>query len=415
MDQSYIANKKSELIAYILLLITAIIWGGTWPLGRWLVTGESTIPPLMIAVIRYFLAVICLFIILKFKENRINWQFAKKNAKVLCVMGFLSVTIYQSGYLLGELFTAASDASIVVATNAIWVVILSSIFLKSESLTWRKLLGSFLAFFAVFIIFGFSPNQNVLNRILGDVLILLGALAYASYSVISRFFMTKTQHISENYQPSSLWIITWVSFFGLLTTTPIALAISPEYLNPIEYFFIPARVWLGIAYLAFLSSIFAYTFYLEGIKRLNASRAAIFQTLVPLFGVLFSAIFLQEEFDIILYPIALFLVISGILLVNYKISRNKNLKNLSEMDNIDFEIINEREALKRMKSDFKFFIAALVKMKMVENFDHNVPFGLRLFVDFFYTHHELIYQNQKNPYKIYNSFLKWLEEKNNLV
>jgi drug/metabolite transporter (DMT)-like permease len=311
-------------MAYVLMILTAIIWGGTWPLGRWLVSeeiGGATIPPFMIAVIRYILAVISFFVILKIKERTINWNFAKKNWKPLLIMGLLSVTIYQAGYLVGEIFTAASDASIMVATNAIWVVILSSIFLKSEPFTWKKIIGTVLAFMAVILVVGFSPNVALVNRILGDVLILIAAFAYGSYSVISRFFMIKTLDQTENYQPSSLWIITWVSFFGLLTTTPIALIISPEYLNPITYFFIPSRVWLGIFYLAFISSIIAYTFYLEGIKRLNASRAAIFQTLVPLFGVVLSALFLQEEFDILIYPFALFFVISGIILVNRDLSK----------------------------------------------------------------------------------------------
>jgi len=40
--------------------------------------------------------------------------------------------------------------------------------------------------------------------------------------------------------------------------------------------------------------------------------------LVPLFGVLFSAIFLLEDFDVVVYPVALLLVILGIILVNLK-------------------------------------------------------------------------------------------------
>ena len=124
--------------------------------------------------------------------------------------------------------------------------------------------------------------------------------------------------------------MTWVSLFGFLTTTPIALIISPEFLNPLEYFAIPPRVWLGIAYLAFLSTVGAYTFYLEGVKRLSASRAAIFQTSVPLFGVAFSAIFLLEIFDVFLYPLALFLVISGIALVNLKTSPNKGKRHVDQ-------------------------------------------------------------------------------------
>ncbi|MFW9952059.1 MAG: DMT family transporter, partial [Candidatus Thorarchaeota archaeon] len=371
--KSFFHTKRQQRVAYLLMIITAIIWGGTWPIGRWLVSeevGGATIPPFMIAFIRYILAVISFFIILKVKEGGLNWKYAKRNWKLLSIMGVLSVTIYQAGYLIGEIFTAASDASIMVATNAIWVVVLSSIFLKSEHFTWRKLFGTLLAFIAVVIVVGFSPNINLVNRILGDLLILLAALAYASYSVISRFFMVKTQQNSECFQPSSIWIISWVSFYGLLTTTPIALIISPDYLNPVQYIFIPVRVWVGIAYLAFISSIIAYTFYLEGIKRLDASRAAIFQTLVPIFGVLFSAIFLQEDFDIIIYPFALLLVISGITLVNLKTSLNNANKGSNVFELIDFEKINENEALIRLKSVFNFFIAAMLKMKNVDNFNH---------------------------------------------
>ncbi|MHA1671790.1 MAG: DMT family transporter [Promethearchaeota archaeon] len=321
MNSTVDTNRRQEIIAYFLLILTSVIWGFTWPLGRWLVSeevGGATIPPLMIAVIRYFLAVICFFLILKFKEGTLNWQFAKKNWKILVLMGLLSVTIYQAGYLIGEILTSASDASIMVATNAVWVIILSSSFLKTERFAWKKMIGSFLAFIAVIIVVGFSPNVNVENRILGDILILLAALAYATYTVISRFFLNKTMKETESYQPSSIWIMTWVSVFGFIITTPIALIISPEYFIPTIYLTIPPRVWIGIAYLAFISTIGAYTFYLEGIKRLNASRAAIFQALVPLFGVLFSAIFLQEEFDLIIYPFALLLVIAGITLVNIK-------------------------------------------------------------------------------------------------
>lgn len=329
MNSISIINRKREVIAYLLLILTMIIWGGTWPLGRWLVSeevGGATIPPLMIAVIRYFLAIICFFPILKLQEGSLNMKFVKKNWKILTFMGLTSVTIYQIGFLIGEIFTAASDASIMVATNAIWVIILSSRFLKTELFTWKKVLGTLLAFIAVILVVGFSPNIDVPNRILGDILVLIGAFAYAIYTVSSRHFLNKTRDNIESYQPSSLWIITWVSFFGFLITTPIALSISPKFLNPLEIISIPPRLWLGISYLAFLSTVGAYTFYLEGVKRLNASRAAIFQTMVPLFGVILSALFLKEVFDIFIYPIALILVIIGITLVNLNNSTKEEIK-----------------------------------------------------------------------------------------
>ena len=82
-------KNKQEIIAYLLLILTMVIWGGTWPIGRWLVSeevGGETIPPFMIAVIRYFLAIICFFLILKYKEGTLNWQFAKENWKILIII-----------------------------------------------------------------------------------------------------------------------------------------------------------------------------------------------------------------------------------------------------------------------------------------------------------------------------------------
>ena len=150
----------------------------------------------------YLLAIICFFIILRIKEGTLNWQFAKENWKILLLMGLLSVTIYQIGYLLGELFTAASDASIMVATNAIWVVILSSLFLKTEFFNWKKILGTLMAFVAVIIVVGFSPNVDVPNRLFGDILVLFAAFAYATYTVISRHFMNKVNENPEISKPA---------------------------------------------------------------------------------------------------------------------------------------------------------------------------------------------------------------------
>jgi drug/metabolite transporter (DMT)-like permease len=308
-------KTRSPLTAYILLVIATIIWGGSWPLGRWLVSediGGEIIPPLMIAVVRYFIVIWCFFALLKFREGSLSFSLMKSNWRLMVLMGFTSVTIYQIGYLIGEYYTAASDASLIVATNPIWVFILSGIFLR-EGLGIKKIIGGILAFLGVMLVVGFSPNVDVPNRILGDLYILMAALGYSVYTVIYRKYMN---NFSSLEKPSSLFVISWVSFFGFLLTTPIALVLSPEYLNPQLYFQIPERIWYGVAYLAFLSTIGAYWFYLEGIKRLNASRAAIFINLVPVFGVTFSVIFLGELINPLIHISAFLLISAGVILVN---------------------------------------------------------------------------------------------------
>jgi len=309
-------ERKYEIGAYVLLLLTAIIWAGTWPLGRWLVSeevGGETIPPMMIAAIRYLVVILPFLIILRWREGTLNLKFMRENWKIICFMGILSVTIYQAGYLFGEYYTSSSDAVVIVSSHPTLVVIFASFVLKIESLSWKRLIGVLLSFSGILLIFGFSPNVNVPNRILGNLLIFLGAISYAAYIVISRHFLNSFETES---QPSSLYIVTWVSCFGFLTTIPVALLLNPEYISPILYFQIPERVWLGIAYLSFISTILGYWFYLEGVKRLTASRAAIFQNLVPIFGVILSAILLGEIIDPLIHTSAILLIILGITIVN---------------------------------------------------------------------------------------------------
>ena len=314
----YSIDKRYEIGAYLLLLATALIWAFTWPLGRWLVSpevGGDTIPPMIIASLRYLLVTPCFLLILKIKENTLNISFMKRHWGIFAFMGLTSVTIYQAGYLIGEYFTSASDAVVIVSSHPMLVLIFASFVLKMEKLNRMRIFGTLLSFSGILLIFFFSPNVYVPNRILGNILIFLGAIFYAMYIVTSRFFLNKCE--IGSYQPSSLYIITWVSFFGLLTTIPVALLLNPEYLyNPTLYFQVPERVWFGVAYLAFMSTILGYWFYLEGVKRLSASRAAIFQNLVPILGVILSVVLLGEIFDPLIHVSSILLIIIGITLVN---------------------------------------------------------------------------------------------------
>jgi drug/metabolite transporter (DMT)-like permease len=316
------AERKPEIGAYVFLLLTAVIWGGTWPLGRWLVSedvGGETIPPMMIASIRYFIVIWCFLLILRWREGNLNLEFVKQHWKMFTFMGLISVTIYQAGYLIGEYYTAASDASVIVSSHPILVMIFATLVLKMENLNKQRIIGTVLSFIGVLLVFGFSPNVDVPNRLLGDVLILLASFCYSLYIALSKYFFIKCK--KGSFQPSSLYINCWVSFFGFLTTYPVALILNPEYLNPILYFQVPDRVWIGIVYLAFLSTIIGYWLYLEGVKRLNASRAAIFQNLVPIVGVTSSALLLGEKIDLLVHGLSLLLIILGITLVNYSRSR----------------------------------------------------------------------------------------------
>jgi drug/metabolite transporter (DMT)-like permease len=321
-----IKTEKSDLFAYFLMMITVSIWASTWPLGRWMVseTHGETIPQLMIASIRYFIVVPIFLILLRIWEGSFQFKFVKEHWKYLFVMGLFSVTLYQAGYLFGETYTSASDASLIVYSAPIFVLILTTVFFGYK-LSLRKVIGTLLAFIGVFVIVGFSPNTDVEDRLLGNALILLAAVTYGSYTVLLKELMKKHEQNDPN-RPSSLTIVTWVSVIGSITLIPISFLISPEYLTIEPYLQIPERIWFGILYLALLSTILAYLAYVEGVNRLDANRAVIFVNFIPLFGILLSGIFLGEKIDLVVHSISFLLILAGVTLVNKKSNNNNNSK-----------------------------------------------------------------------------------------
>jgi drug/metabolite transporter (DMT)-like permease len=71
---------------------------------------------------------------------------------------------------------------------------------------------------------------------------------------------------------------------------------------------LPVAVWLSIAFLSFLCTVFAFVVWFWALQKMEASRVGSFTYLVPLFGVSFSQVILGE-------PITLALVIGGAILL----------------------------------------------------------------------------------------------------
>lgn len=311
---------KNDIIAYLILTATMVIWGTTDPLGKWMVRASigPTIPPLMIALIRYFFATILFLIILQLQEHSVHFDFVKKHFRILILMGLLSVSVYQIFYFYGLDYTAASDASLIISFAPLYVLLLTVIVFK-EPLTTNKLAGVLIGTIGVIIIIGFSPNIHEPNRLLGDGLVILSMISYASYGVVVQYLM-KDYEIENLPKPSPITITTWVAVFGLATTIPAMFILSPSYLtNPNLYLVIPDRIWFGIIYLVVFATILANIMLVKGVSLIKASRTAIFANLIPITAIFLSAIFLHEKIDPIVDFLSFFLIVVGILLVN----RNK--------------------------------------------------------------------------------------------
>jgi len=273
--------------------------------GRVLAAG---LPTVSIAVIRYVIVVPVLFLILRFREGKIHIR--REWIPTLVLLGIFSTTLYQIFFLYGVKYAAASDDSIVIGAGPVMIGVLASVYAQ-ERLTKWKILGLLVGLSGVVLIGFLSPNTGVLNRPLGLSLVFFGALSYALYTILLRRFVQKTNFNQEGIHVSSLSINSWMAVFGLIFLAPFSLVEQPW--NYTWNF----NSWIGILYLALLSTIVGYYLYIEGVTKIGAGRASIFSNLVPVFGVLTSALILQEAVSV-WTVVSLLLILTGVYLVNTK-------------------------------------------------------------------------------------------------
>lgn len=280
-----------------------LLWGLAWPVGRILVTG---LPPISIAVLRYAIVVPVLFAILWIKKSRLSIR--RQWTVNLVVMGLLSTTLYQAFFLYGVTYAAASDDSLVIGVGPVLIAVLAS-FVLNEPLTRTKVLGLLSGLAGIAVISLLSPNTSVPNRLLGVTLVFGGAAAYALYTVLLRRFVATNRANNAEGALSSLSILAWISLFGWIFLIPFSVLEAPWTYNW------GTTSWLGILYLALLSTVVGYFFYVEGVSKIGASRAAIFSNLVPVFGVI-SSILLLGEYASPWHGVSLLLILAGVVLVN---------------------------------------------------------------------------------------------------
>ncbi|OLD02566.1 MAG: hypothetical protein AUJ07_08390 [Crenarchaeota archaeon 13_1_40CM_3_53_5] len=296
---------RSSWTVYAKLVLTALLWGIAWPVGRLLAAG---LPPISIAAIRYAIVVPVFFLLLQIREHSV--KIPRAWIKEFLAMGILNTSLYQAFFLFGVRYAAASDDSLVIGVGPVLIAVLAAAVL-GEPLRRLKILGLVSGLSGVGIISLLSPNVHVLNRGLGLSLVFGGAIVYALYTILLRRFINKDfSKTMAGARPSSLAIISWVSLFGWLFLIPAALIETP-WKYPWNM-----NSWLGILYLALLSTVVGYLFYVQGVVQIGASRAAIFGNLVPVFGLLSSA-FIGETISL-WHGASFLLVFLGVVLVNRK-------------------------------------------------------------------------------------------------
>jgi drug/metabolite transporter (DMT)-like permease len=180
--------------------------------------------------------------------------------------------------------STATNAALLITGEPIALIVLSPVFL-GERLRRREAVGAAFAIAgaAVVVLNGIPGiTYALVPHWRGDLLLLLSAVAYASYSLIGRDVLRRHPAL-----PITAWSILW----GAGAMAPLAAAEWAAGQTPRW----TATAVAGTLYLAIVITALGYMAWNYALERVPAPRAAIFLNVQPLVGALLGVVLLGER------------------------------------------------------------------------------------------------------------------------
>ena len=288
-----------QLLTELSLLFIAVVWALNFTVVK---ASLSEIDPYSFNAIRFLLAASFMWLVLA--KRKAWFKPVKKDWLPLLAMGLCGNLLYQWLFIVGIDLTLAANAAVMLGTIPIWVAVFSHIS-SIESMNRLKGIGVFLAFSGVLLIILFGNNRLTFEseNFTGDVVIVLAAIVWALYTILSKRFLTR-------YSP--LQFSTMMASVGAVSLFILAIPHTGE----TDWSSVSLPAYGGAVFSGLLSIGVAYLIWNHAIRTVGAVRTATYQNLVPVLGLLFGIVLLGENLEPLQY-VGSAVVIVGILITRH--------------------------------------------------------------------------------------------------
>jgi drug/metabolite transporter (DMT)-like permease len=261
------------------LALAALCWGTALVMTR---AAVREVPPFTVFFIQLGTSVCFLWICLASRRKPMRLT---RGAMLGALAGLLEPGMAYAACVLGLTRTSASSASVILASEPIFIVLLAWLLLAdrpSARTTWLLLVG-----LAGVVMVSLTARTATAGQFLGNALIAIGTVCAALYVVLSSRAVIAVESLTLVALQQTVGLVL---AFALLSG---ALALGYETW--------PQHLSAGVLLICMLSGIVQYALafwlYLYGLKHVPVSAAAIFLSLIPVFAIGTAALFLGETLD----------------------------------------------------------------------------------------------------------------------
>lgn len=298
------ARLTKPVTVCLIAALCCLLWGSAFPCVKisyemFAIAGSDSFSQILFAGIRFFLAGI-LIIVFNLAAGRL--LVPKKESTVPIIKLSMVQTVLQYLFFyIGLANTSGVKASIIEASNVFFAIMIPTLVLKKEKMTFQKAAGCLIGFLGVVLINLRGNSIDAGFRFNGEFFLLISALMYAVSSVMVKEY-------SSNENPVTLSAYQFLIGGAVMIAAGLAGKGTVHPSSPAAF--------MMLIYLAFISAT-AYSLWSVLLKYNPVCTVAVYGFLNPVFGVFLSAVLLGESRIFSLFSLlCLILVSSGIYMVN---------------------------------------------------------------------------------------------------
>lgn len=268
----------------LLLLLVVAIWGINFVFVK---IALDEFPPLFLCFLRFFfLSIPAIFFIKRPPAGSF-----KMVALYSLVMFVLQFALIFTGMTLG---VSPGLASILLQTQVFFSILFASLILKEKVNSWQ-LLGAFISFSGVCLV---AAKLGGNASLLGFLFVLAAAATWGGGSVIVKKMGTI----------STASLIVWSSLLAWPPLLLLSLLVENSYPLILDFHHLEIQTYSALSFIILGSTAFGFGVWNRLLHFYPLATMAPFTLLVPIFGLLSSAFFLNE-------PLQLWKISAGILVL----------------------------------------------------------------------------------------------------
>ncbi|WP_424688657.1 MAG: DMT family transporter [Halarcobacter ebronensis] len=268
-------TKDFNLVGLVSIIFAMFIWGSSFiALKAAMVDlGEYTV-----IFIRMAAASLCFIFFIK---RFLKYDFTKRDIQLILLLGFFEPCLYFVFEAKALLYTSASQAGMITSLMPLMTAMAAGYFLK-EIISRQLLFGSVVAMIGVvWLSVQATTTESAPNPMLGNFLEFCAMACATGYTLVARY-------LSEKF--SALFITAIQAFIGFVFFLPFFIfEVSTKEMT----FSVEAVSWS--IYLGIVVTLLGYGLFNFALTKIEASRAAMFVNLIPIFTLILAFLILGEK------------------------------------------------------------------------------------------------------------------------